>query len=155
MNITTTPAHTMDDPYSPDGELALIHNAFHQAQYRQVADWDVTSFSAKYTFPARLLQLRAQLALREYDEVISKTRGGKEVDLAAVAVAAEYFKKPSESSPALAKARKLAESQGDNMNVQILCGTVLASAGETDEALSLLAKHTGSLDVYEHLTLLT
>jgi coatomer protein complex subunit epsilon len=137
----------MDDPYSPDGELALIHNAFHQGQYKQVVEWDVSAFSSGYTLPARLLQLRAQLALGQYDEVLSKTKGKSEPDLAAAAVAAEYLKKPSENSPALAKAKKLAESQGENMNVQVLCGTVLASAGETDEALALLAKHEGSLDV--------
>jgi coatomer protein complex subunit epsilon len=136
----------MDDPYSPDGELALIHNAFHQGQYQQVADWDVSSFSSPYTLPARMLQLRAKLALGQYDEVLSKTKGKSEPDLAAAAVAAEYFKKPSASSPALEKAKKLGDAQGENLNVQVLCGTVLASAGQTEEALALLAKHEGSLD---------
>ncbi|KAF2670513.1 hypothetical protein BT63DRAFT_371538 [Microthyrium microscopicum] len=137
----------MSDPYSADGELALIHNAFHQGQYQNVVDWDSSSFSSEYTLPAHLLQLRARLALHQYDEVASEAKGKSQPDYAAAAIAAEYFKKPSESSPALAKAEKLAESQGENMNVEILCGTVLASAGKVDEALALLAKHQGSLDV--------
>jgi coatomer protein complex subunit epsilon len=93
-----------------------------------------------------LLQLRARLAAGQYDEALSEVKGKSDPDLAAVAVAAEYFKKPSERSPAIQKAKKLAETKGDNMNVQILCGTVLANAGETDEALALLAKHQGALD---------
>jgi coatomer protein complex subunit epsilon len=32
------------------------------------------------------------------------------------------------------------------MNVQILCGTVLARAGDAEQALALLQKHEGSLD---------
>jgi coatomer protein complex subunit epsilon len=66
----------------------------------------------------------------------------------AATVAAEFFKKPSESSPAVEKAKKLADSDGDNANVEIICGTILAGIGETEQALSLLSKHQGSLDVY-------
>jgi coatomer protein complex subunit epsilon len=44
------------------------------------------------------------------------------------------------------KAKKLAEAEGSNMNVQILCGSVLAKAGDADGALALLSKHDGSLD---------
>ena len=58
---------------------------------------------------------------------------------------AEYGK-DNEDAGAVADAEKLAESQGDNLTVQLLCGSVLAAAGKTEEALALLARHQGSLD---------
>jgi coatomer protein complex subunit epsilon len=93
-----------------------------------------------------MLQLRARLALGQYDEVVSETTGESEPDLVAAGVAAEFLADPSESSPALEKAKELAETEGDNLGVQILCGTVLARAGEGEAALALLGKHDGSLD---------
>jgi coatomer protein complex subunit epsilon len=115
----------MADPYNPDGELALIHNAFHQGQFEKVIDWD-SSFSSEYKLPAKMLQIRAMLALGKYDEVLSLAKGQSSPDVKAAAVAAEFFKKPSESSPAVEKARKLADSNADNLNVEVLCGSILA-----------------------------
>ena len=134
------------DPYSPDGELALIHNAFHQGQFQKVIDWDSSSFSSDYQLAGKMLQVRARLALAEYDEVLSIAKGQSSPDMKAAAIAADFFKKPSESSPAVDKAKKLAESDGDNLNVEVLCGTILARIGETEQALALLSKHQGSLD---------
>lgn len=48
----------------------------------------------------------------------------------------------------MSKAQELAKKEGDNLTVQLLCGTVLADAGLAEDALSLLAKHQGSLDAY-------
>lgn len=135
------------DPYSPDGELALIHNAFHQSQYEKVIEWDTSSFSTDSSIPAKMLQLRSLLALGRYDEVL-KTAKGSSPDVKAAALAAEFLKKPSTSSPAVDKAKKLAEANGDNMNVEILVGVILARIGETEEAIALLSKHQGSLDAY-------
>jgi coatomer subunit epsilon len=137
------------DPYSPDGELALIHSAFHQGQFAKVVDWDTSSVSSEYQLPAKLLQLRARLALGRYDEVLSLAKGQSSPGIKAAAVAAEFFKKPSESSPAIEKAKKLAESDGDNLEVEVLCGSILARIGETEQALALLSKHQGSLDAYD------
>jgi len=134
------------DPYSADGELALIHNAFHQGQFDKVVEWDTKPFSNDYQVPAKMLQIRSRLALGQYDQVLSAAKGQSSPDFKAAAIAADFFKKPSETSPAVDKARKLAESDGGNMNVQILCGTVLARAGDVEPALALLAKHDGSLD---------
>jgi coatomer subunit epsilon len=78
--------------------------------------------------------------------VVSATKGQSSPDFKALAIAAEFLKKPSETSPAVDKAKKLADSDGGNMNVQILCGTVLARAGDAEAALALLSKHQGSLD---------
>ena len=68
-------------------------------------------------------------------------------DFAAVAVLAEYKKrKATDASTVVEKAQELAKATGDNLNVELCCGTVLADAGLTEEALTLLAKHQGSLD---------
>jgi len=137
----------MSDPYNPDGELALIHNAFHQGQFEKVIDWD-SSFSSEYKLPAKMLQIRAMLALGKYDEVLSLAKGQSSPDVKAAAVAAEFFKKPSASSPAVEQAKKLAESKPENLNVEVLCGSVLARIGESEQALALLSQHQGSLDAY-------
>lgn len=68
-------------------------------------------------------------------------------DFAAVAVLAEYKKRKStDASAVVEKAQELAKAQGDNLNVELCCGTVLADTGLIEEALALLAKHQGSLD---------
>jgi coatomer protein complex subunit epsilon len=128
-------------------ELVNIHSAFHQGQFEQVVDFDTSSFSSANNLPAQVLKLRARLALGQYDGIISELKGGP-ADLAAVKIAAEYLKAPSEDSKAVSKAQELAKKEGDNLNVQLLCGTVLAGAGLVEEALALLSKHQGSLDAY-------
>ena len=68
-------------------------------------------------------------------------------DFAAVAVLAEYRKRKSKDVSAIVeKAKELAKAQADNLNVELCCGIVLADAGLTEDALTLLAKHQGSLD---------
>ncbi|KAF2817655.1 uncharacterized protein BDZ99DRAFT_484436 [Mytilinidion resinicola] len=134
------------DPYSAEGELVNLHNAFHAGQYTACTTFDTSAFSASNALPARILQLRAQLALGEYDAVLSSVKSEQNVpDLAAVAALAAYEKGGKEAE-AVERVRKLASAQGDNLSVQLLGGTVLARAGEFEEALALLARHQGSLD---------
>jgi len=57
---------------------------------------------------------------------------------------ASYLQKPSAGT--VQEAERLAEKEGDNLSVQLLCGTILARAEKAELALQLLAKHTGSLD---------
>jgi hypothetical protein len=45
-------------------------------------------------------------------------------------------------------ARELADSEEEDSTVQVLCGTVLASAGENEKAIELLGKHHGNLEAY-------
>ena len=60
---------------------------------------------------------------------------------------AEYKKrKNTDASAVVEKAQELAKARSDNLNVELCCGTVLSDAGLTEEALTLLAKHQGSLD---------
>jgi len=131
------------DPYSAEGELVNIHNAYHQGQYQQVLDFDTSSFSSDNTLPAQLLRLRASLALGKYDDVLSEVKGKKVPDLVAAGLLASYLKG---DESAVEKAKMLAEKEGDALGVQLMAGTVLARAGMVEEALAVLAKHQGSLD---------
>ena len=128
-------------------ELLNIHNAFHQGQYQSVIDFDTSSLSAENAFPARILQLRAQLASGQIDEVLSDIEGETDApDLAAVEAIAQY--NAGRTSDAVRQVEKLASSASDNTTVQILGGTVLQATGKSEEALSLLSKHQGSLEAY-------
>ncbi|KIW00198.1 uncharacterized protein PV09_08238 [Verruconis gallopava] len=136
------------DPYSAEGELVNIHNAYHQGQYQHVVDFDTSSFSPENEAPAQLLKLRALVALGRYDDVLAtaaaaKGAANKSPDLAAAALLAGYLKG---DESAVEKAKALAEKEADALGVQILIGTLLARAGLVEEALALLAKHQGSLD---------
>ncbi|KAL0254553.1 hypothetical protein SLS55_010030 [Diplodia seriata] len=134
------------DPYSAEGELVNIHNAFHQGQYQQVVDFDTSAFSSANALPAQVLKLRARLALGEHDAVAAEAAASPGVpDLQAAGALAASLKNHADEK-AVATAQELAASAGDNLSVQLLAGTVLANAGLTEEALALLAKHQGSLD---------
>lgn len=136
------------DPFSSDGELVNIHTAFVQAQYQQVlADFDISTFSQPNHQTVQILQYRAQCALGQYDEVIgniSDSDAKDTPDLAAVRTYASYLRQPSDL--AVEEAERLAEDDGDNLTVQLLCGIILARGEKQDAAVSLLSKHQGSLD---------
>ncbi|KZF19642.1 hypothetical protein L228DRAFT_241400 [Xylona heveae TC161] len=126
-------------------QLLNIHNAFHQGQYQAVIDFDTSSLSPENALAARVLQLRAQIALGHAEDVLADIEGeDDEADLAAVKVVAQYA--AGDHAGAVSAAQQLAASSADNATVQVLAGTVLQAAGKTDEALALLAKHQGSLE---------
>jgi len=136
------------DPFSSDGELVNIHTAFIQGQYQLVlSDYDSSDFSESNRLAVQILQHRAQIELGQASEVLSTVSASKassSPDLAAVRAYATFASTQDDAS--VAEAEKLAEAQGDNLTVQLLCGTVLARAGKQEQALQLLAKHQGSLD---------
>ncbi|EGP92215.1 unnamed protein product [Zymoseptoria tritici ST99CH_3D1] len=136
------------DPFGAEGELVNIHTAFVQGQYQSVlSDYEPSSFSDSNKLPIQVLQYRAQLALGQHSEVlkaIPASAAKQNPDLAAVRTLATYLSKPSES--VVTEAESLSESAGDNLSVQLLCGTVLARAGKQEQAIQLLSKHQGSLD---------
>ncbi|RDW89866.1 putative Coatomer subunit epsilon [Aspergillus mulundensis] len=134
------------DPFSAEGELINIHNAFHQGQYQAVLDFNTSSFSPENALPARIFQLRAQLALGHTDDVLADVEGDTEEspDLAAVNALAQYVGGNVEAATQLAQ--DLAENYPDNATVQVLGATVLQGAGRSEEALALLGKHQGSLE---------
>ena len=124
-----------------------IHNDFHHGQYQKVIDFDTSSLSAESSLPARVLQLRAQIASGQAEEVLADVEGEDEVpELAAVKVLAQYA--AGNTTEAGKEAEALAGASPDNATVQVLAGTVLQAAGKSEEALALLSKHSGSLEAY-------
>ncbi|KAK4657864.1 hypothetical protein QC762_201660 [Podospora pseudocomata] len=132
------------DPYSAEGELINIHNHFHQGQYQEVVDYDVSTLSSENELPARVLQLRARIALGQAENALADVTGEKEPELQAIAALAEQAL--GNSDKAVGIIEKLAESAADNTTVQVVGGTVLQAAGKSEEALALLSQHQGSLD---------
>jgi coatomer protein complex subunit epsilon len=130
------------DPYSAEGELINIHNHFHQGQYQEVVDFDVSAFSSDNALPARVLALRARVALGQAKEVIADVKGESEPELAVVGALAQQSLGKTEA--AVKTVEELASSAGDNATVQVIGGTVLQAAGKSEEALTLLSQHTGN-----------
>jgi coatomer protein complex subunit epsilon len=130
------------DPFSAEGELINLHNHFIQGQWQAVIDYDTSALSAENALPARVLALRAQVALGHAEDVVAEVQGEKEAELAAVGAFAEYV--AGNKTEAVKTAEKLAAAEGENGTVQVMCGRVLQAAGMTEEALALLSKHQGS-----------
>ncbi|KAI8945491.1 coatomer epsilon subunit-domain-containing protein [Xylaria longipes] len=133
------------DPYSAEGELINIHSYFHQGQYQEVVDFDMSSLSPENEVPARALALRARVAMGQAEDVLAEVQGEtSEPEFAAVAALAQSALGQTED--AVQAIEELAQSFADNQTVQVLGGIVLQAAGKSDEALALLSKHSGSLD---------
>ncbi|KAL2759097.1 hypothetical protein ACRALDRAFT_1075388 [Sodiomyces alcalophilus JCM 7366] len=132
------------DPYSAEGELINIHNHFHQGQYQEVIDYDTSSLSPENALPARILVLRARIALGQSEDVLADVQGESEPELAAIAALAQQSL--GQTDEAVAAVKTLAESHADNATVQIVGGTVLQAAGHSEDAIALLSQHQGSLD---------
>lgn len=112
-------------------------------------DFDISSLSAENTVAAQVLQLRAQIANGQAEQVLAKVqKGGKEPDLVAVKAFALYG--TGKTADAVQEFENIISSSSDNATVQVLGGIVLQAEGRTDEALALLTKHQGSLEAYCH-----
>jgi coatomer protein complex subunit epsilon len=134
------------DPYSAEGELINIHNHFHQGQYQEVVDFDVSALSPENALPARVLQLRARIALGQAEDVLADVQGETEPELQAVGALAEQALGNTEKAVQAVEA--LAQSAGDNATVQVVGGTVLQAAGKSEEALALLGRHQGNCGLF-------
>jgi coatomer protein complex subunit epsilon len=130
------------DPFSTEGELINLHNHFIQGQWQEVVDYDTSALSPENALPARVLALRAQVALGNAEDVIADVKGEKQVELLAVCAFADYAAGNVEA--AVRTVEKLAATQGENATVQILGGSVLQAEGHSEEALALLSKHQGN-----------
>lgn len=127
------------DPYSAEGELISMHNHFHQGQFQEVVDYDISTLSPENALAARLLVLRARIELGEAENVLAEVKS--ESDPALQAVRALADQSAGRSDGAVAMIEKLATTAGDNAGVQIIGGTVLQAAGKSEEALALLSQH--------------
>ncbi|KAI9871623.1 MAG: hypothetical protein M1830_002682 [Pleopsidium flavum] len=133
------------DPFSAEGELLNMHNAFYSGQYQPVVDFDTSSLSAENALPARVLQLRAQIANGQAERVIAQINGADQVpDLACVEALAQHAS--GDTHGALEAVEHLVSTSSENETVQLLGGTVLQAEGKSEEALTLLAKHQGNLE---------
>jgi coatomer protein complex subunit epsilon len=140
------------DPFSAEGELVNIHTAFIQGQHALVlSDYSPSDFSQSNKLPVRILQLRSQIELGQASQVLSSISPAEASSTPELAAARTYAlfsssRNETEKEKAVAEAEKLSEAQGENLTVQLLCGTVLARAGKAEQALLLLGRHQGSLD---------
>ena len=92
-----------------------------------------------------MLQLRAQIAAGQAEEVLANIgKDGNAPEFAAVKALAQYSL--GSTSNAVSDIESLARAESENTTVQLLGGTILQAAGRTEEALSLLSKHQGSLE---------
>lgn len=108
-------------------------------------DFDTSSLSAENKTPARILQIRAQIELGQSPEVLqSLSSESNSPDFAVAKAFAQYS--AGQSAQALKAVEQLSETESENATVQILGGIVLQAAERTEEALSLLSKHQGSLE---------
>ena len=114
-------------------------------KYQNVVDFDTSSLSAENTTPARILQIRAQIALGQSKDVLKNIASeGDSTDFAAAKAFALYS--AGQTTEAIKTVEQLAETQPDNATVQLLGGTLLQAVDRTEEALSILSKHQGSLE---------
>lgn len=108
-------------------------------------DFDTTALSPENQLPARVLKLRAQIAVGQTSEVLSAVASEEDTpDLAATKALAQQV--AGDADAALQLAQDLAENYSDNGTVQALAGTVLQAQGHSEEALALLSKHQGNLE---------
>ncbi|KAF8545502.1 coatomer epsilon subunit-domain-containing protein [Trichophaea hybrida] len=132
------------DPFSSEGELLNLHNAFHQGQYSTVLNQNISTLSSENAIAAKVFVYRARIASGQAEDVIKETGSATEPDLQAVKAFAEY--KTGNTSSAVAAIDGLVGSAPDNGTVQVLGAMVLHMEGRSDEALSLLSKHQGNLE---------
>ena len=131
------------DAFSGDAELLSITTAFHTHNYQSVLDYDTAPLSSENKTAASILKYRAQIALGQSRDVLSKVSSSKDPASQSIKALAQHtLSQPS----GLQLATQLCESDPEDPIVQILCGTILSSAGETQTALDLLSKHQGNLE---------
>ena len=142
--LTFFPLHFQDQALTDPLELLNISNTFHQGQYQNVLEFDTSSLSTQNKITARTLQLRAQIALGQAQQVLASLPKEERPYLGAVKAFTQYVL--GDTSAAVQQAESLAESSSNDAAVQVLCGTILHLEGRTEEALALLSNHQGSLE---------
>ncbi|ERF73873.1 hypothetical protein EPUS_05885 [Endocarpon pusillum Z07020] len=137
------------DPFSGEGELLTITTHFHTHAYTKVLEYDTSPLSPPNRSIARILQHRSRIALGQSRQVLSQLSSAK--DAASQAIQALAHQSLG-NDKGVELARELAETDGEDSVVQVVCGTVLAAAGEYEKAVELLGKHQGNLEAVALLT---
>jgi coatomer subunit epsilon len=127
-------------------ELLTITTHFHTHAHTRVIDHDTAPLSPANRNIAKILQYRSRIALGQSRQVLSELSSAK--DVPSQAIQALAHQSLGNSAKGVELARALADKEGENSVVQIICGTVLAAAGEYDKAVELLGKHQGNLEAY-------
>ena len=108
-------------------------------------EFDVSSLSAENVISARVLQLRAQIATSQAEEVVASLKKEHDApDFAAVKAFASYAL--GNTTQGLQEMEELLQSVPENATVQVLGGALLHAAGKSEEALAILSKHQGNLE---------
>ncbi|TGO87386.1 hypothetical protein BPOR_0230g00130 [Botrytis porri] len=110
----------------------------------EAIDFDTSALSPENALPARVISLRAQIALGQAEYVLTDVQGEDAVELKAVGALAVFVSEDEDRGVQMIS--KLAEDSSDNATVQVLGGTVLQAAGKSEEALQLLGLHQGNLE---------
>lgn len=110
-----------------------------------MSDFDTSSLSAGNVIPARVLQLRAQIATGQAEQAFASAQKEHNApDFAAVKAFSLYAK--GNTAAGLQEMQELAQSVPENATVQVLGGTLLQAAAKSEEALAILTKHQGNLE---------
>ncbi len=138
------------DPYGPEAELAPLHTAFHQGQHALASTLELPSLAPSNTIPARVLQLRARLALGQAEAVLAEVEGETAPELQAVGALARVLSGDVEGGVEVVEGlvEELKEGGDDNGVVRVLGGVVFVVAGRVEEALALVGGHQGSCEYF-------
>lgn len=135
---------TTMDPFSSEGELLSIHNAFHQGQLTTVIEHNSSALAPENVIKAQVYKYRARIALGEAEEVSAELEGEDSPELAAVKALAAYT--TGNTSIAAADIAKVISSSSKNGTVQVIGGIILHLEGKSDDAVALLSEHQGNLE---------
>ena len=99
-----------------------------------------------------MLQLRAKIAQGQPDQALSEIESdsadGDKPELVAVKALAQFASGDTEGAEKVAL-DLVAKTEGDdNASVLVCCGIVLQGVGKSEEALTVLGRHQGSLEAY-------
>lgn len=126
-------------------ELLTITTHFHTHAHREVLEYDTSSLSPQNRSIAKALQHRSRISLGQSRQVLSDLSSAKDPASQAIKALA-HQSLGNEKGVELAE--ELADKEGEDSVVQVVCGTILAAAGEYEKAVELLGKHQGNLEAY-------
>jgi coatomer protein complex subunit epsilon len=129
------------DPFAADSELIDLRDHFYAGRYTQVLEYSTSHLADSNKLSARVLTLRARIALGEGSAVAKELKGEKEPELLAVRAWAEYL---GGDAGAVKVLESLVGEGEASEGVLVLAGAALIREGRAEEALQVLGRHQGS-----------